>query len=241
MANRASIWSVTINNPIPADAENIELARQKGWKIEGQLERGESGTPHYQLLVRTGQVRFSALKRAFPRSHIEVCRNPEALKNYVNKAETRLGQLPNSPESYPSQLQVFDDFGQWIGEETRGAYNDLDGDGLLRMWDKFVSQRIEEGQIIENMAVNPQTRSAVKLYGFAIIARSNLRRRQTDRQTEETLIPEINIPTLNEVSTQDTEQDGNDEQECESESGSALVNGESEEGGGTNYEGESGD
>lgn len=32
---RASCWSLTINNPTAADEEQINLARQRGWKVEG--------------------------------------------------------------------------------------------------------------------------------------------------------------------------------------------------------------
>jgi hypothetical protein len=57
---KATNWSVTINNPTKSDDEYIALARQKGWKVEGQLEMGDSGTQHFQLLVTTkGQQRFT--------------------------------------------------------------------------------------------------------------------------------------------------------------------------------------
>lgn len=102
MSERATNWSVTINNPIKADEENINLARQKGWMVEGQLEKGDNGTPHYQLIVKTPQMRFSALKKAFPRAHIEVAKNVKALETYVKKDETRIGQLPDASEFYPS-------------------------------------------------------------------------------------------------------------------------------------------
>jgi len=71
MTDRATVWSVTINNPTPSDEEGIALARQRGWQVEGQKEKGSEGTEHYQLMVKTPQVRFSAVKKAFPRGHIE--------------------------------------------------------------------------------------------------------------------------------------------------------------------------
>lgn len=83
MSQRARAWSVTINNPTQTDEYDIAQARLKGWKVEGQLEKGEQGTTHYQLLVKTPQVRFSLIKKAFPRAHIEVCRNLTALTAYV--------------------------------------------------------------------------------------------------------------------------------------------------------------
>jgi len=107
MSERATCWSITINNPVKNDEEFIAAARQKGWKVDGQLEKGENGTPHYQLIVRTPQVRFSAVKKAFPRAHIEVARNPTALASYVKKSETREGELPKTESKYPSQSAYF--------------------------------------------------------------------------------------------------------------------------------------
>lgn len=45
--DRATAWSVTINNPNESDEEAINLARQKGWTVQGQKEVGDEGTPHY--------------------------------------------------------------------------------------------------------------------------------------------------------------------------------------------------
>lgn len=93
MTDRGTCWSLTINNPTQDDEDAIHIARQKGWKVEGQKERGEQGTEHYQLMLRTPQVRFSAVKKQFPRAHIELARNPSALATYVSKEETRLQPL----------------------------------------------------------------------------------------------------------------------------------------------------
>lgn len=99
---RATCWSVTINNPTAADEEYIATARQKGWKVDGQLEQGAQGTKHYQLIVKTPQVRFSAVKKAFPRAHIEAARNPTALAKYCDKDDTKIGELKTESKFYPS-------------------------------------------------------------------------------------------------------------------------------------------
>lgn len=104
---RATCWSVTINNPTDDDTDAISLARQKGWIVEGQLEQGESGTPHYQLMVKTPQVRFSALKKTFPRAHIEVAKNESALRAYVGKEESRVAPLPEQSNQYPSLSKLW--------------------------------------------------------------------------------------------------------------------------------------
>lgn len=88
-------WSITINNPTQDDYTQIEVLKSKGWLKEwtGQLERGENGTPHIQACIKTDNVKFSMIKKALPRAHIEVARNAVALRQYVVKPETRIGQL----------------------------------------------------------------------------------------------------------------------------------------------------
>jgi len=190
MTQRATTWSITINNPVGADEENIALARQKGWKIDGQMEKGKNGTPHYQLIVKTPQVRFSALKKAFPRAHIEVARNATALEQYVHKEDTREGELSQSNDKYPSMQKLWDMFAEYIDdiEDYRGSDQDAGmsewtKDRWLEVFDDFIRDAILKGFVVETMAVNPQVRSCVKHFGFQMFLRSI--DRQTDRQTPE--------------------------------------------------------
>lgn len=223
---RASHWSVTINNPIPADEENIALARQRGWKVEGQLERGENGTPHYQLAVRTPQVRFSAVKKQFPRAHIEVARNSAALVQYVVKEETRVSALTTEQSQYPSQQMVW----QWFGslniteEKLSSEYRvyvaqcanrevspkrayDWKQEYMLEQFDRVMAEKISEGYYCELIAVNPQIRSAVKKFGVAICQRHH--RQKTDRQTGENIVAVSGITNANEE--EDRSEEGSEE------------------------------
>ena len=64
---RGTIWSVTINNPTKEDTDGT---LPPGWSLEGQYEKGEqNGTLHFQGLLKTTQVRFSAVKRQFPSTY----------------------------------------------------------------------------------------------------------------------------------------------------------------------------
>jgi len=193
---KATNWSVTINNPTKHDDEYIALARQKGWKVEGQFERGEGGTPHYQLLVTSkGQQRFPAMKKTFPRAHIEVCRDVVALRKYVTKEETRVGSLPQEQELYPSLQKIWDMFYDWLNlDQNFKEYCSVGPDARLVMFDRYIAEKITEGYVVETMAVNPQIRSCVKLYGREIAIRSRTRR-QTDRQTTENIISPSIITT----------------------------------------------
>ena len=215
MSDRGTAWSITINNPTSSDEEFIALARQKGWTVQGQLEKGAEGTPHYQLLVKTPQVRFSAVKKAFPRAHIELARNVKALETYVAKDDTRVGQLPSSSEKYPSLAK----FWHLVCKKYTAVILSYDHGHerpaqLLANFDKVVGLLIEEGYHVETMAVNPQMRACWKNYSNALFERCNLEDRQTDRQAE-ILSQLVVIPTTDadeeEVSSQEGSSEGSSE------------------------------
>lgn len=210
---RGSHWSLTINNPTPADHEEIALARQKGWKVTGQEELGKEGTPHLQLHVTTPQVRFSAVKKTFSRAHIELARNPLALEAYVNKDDTRVGALPSSQERYPSLSKFWHlvvkelDRRNWVhcdGENWwREAYDDLryprppdyDDDArphntemqrefAMLVFDAVVESLIFYGYHVDQF-YSPPNMNLWKKFHFAIVARARDEiSAQTARQTD---------------------------------------------------------
>lgn len=227
-SDRSIYWSVTINNPRDDDEENIAMARRRGWTVEGQQEVGKEGTPHLQLLVNTRtQQRFTALKKAFPRAHIEMARNPKALKQYVHKEETRVAELTNSEKYVSSQKQLWSlavdvlesdaipkEYRILAGEDR--AYHDR-FDPLTAL-DYACDVLIRRGfYCIETMAVNPQTRSAWVKFWRAIIARRQ-QDRQTDRQAE-LFSQQVDIPV----------EDGEDTEESQSSDGSSWQDGEGDE------------
>lgn len=191
MSQRASCWSVTINNPTQTDEYNIAQGRQRGWKVEGQLEQGENGTPHYQLLVRTPQVRFSAVKSVFPRAHIEVARDSLALSRYVHKQDTRVAGLQVDQSRYPSQLQLFEWFSALYNKEYEKNFPDTANTKIieaykldaLKIFDDMAHKKIREGYMIGPEIMNPQIRAFIKRFGFSLALRHS-QTRQTDRQPE---------------------------------------------------------
>lgn len=205
MDNRASAWSVTINNPLPSDYEEIERARQKGWKVEGQVEKGAEGTLHLQLMVRTPQVRFSAVKKTFARAHIEQARNAAALTSYVTKAATRVAELPSGSNRYPSlsrywelvavrlnaghETWTYDDKEAFHTDESqenkhivfyRTRHQEEIARDPLKMLDEVTGQLIGEGYHVEGIAANPSTRVAFKKWWGRILYRAMETLRQTD-------------------------------------------------------------
>lgn len=189
---RSTCWSLTINNPTADDEEAISIARQRGWKVEGQLEKGENGTPHYQLCLNTPQVRFSAVKNIFKRAHIEIARNKQALQQYVVKEDTREGQLLQQNELFPSQQKVWDLFATYVADryENRdySVVHEWNGEQWLKIFDECVCDLIKQGYVVEGIAVNPQTRTSLNKYGLYIYQRSMARLQneaKTSTQTED--------------------------------------------------------
>lgn len=196
---RASNWSVTINNPTQDDEEAICLARQAGWSVVGQLEQGENGTPHYQLAVKTPQVRFSAVKKRFPRAHIEVARQPAALARYVVKEETRVAALPEQQDKYPSLSKFWDLVFEDLNDETKDGLDYSEFENGLFVFYKEENQRtftrtplvfldqaarhlISAGYHVESIAANPNTRSQWKLYAPQILARSYSKKKNAEME-----------------------------------------------------------
>lgn len=238
MSERSIHWSVTINNPREDDEENIADARSRGWIVEGQKEVGENGTPHYQLAVNTRiQQRFPALKKAFPRGHIEPARNVKALKQYVHKEETRIAELGSSAKYITSRKRLWELVVDVLqsGEPPK-EHRILMGEDVPYWSDRFEPLKaldyacdllIRQGyHCVETMAVNPQTRSAWKTFWQSLIVRRDLDR-QTDRQPE-LFSQEVDIPVLDasdnqerENQSDDTSREGEDCEDYEESEGEA--------------------
>nr|WAE42876.1 MAG: replication associated protein [Cressdnaviricota sp.] len=190
---RSTYWSLTINNPTDSDEECINLARQKGWTVTGQKEVGKEGTPHYQLMLKTPQLRCSAIKKMFPRGHIEIARNPAALEQYVQKDDTRIGELREQSDAYPSLSKYW----TLIFDDNRNEFVDrlmrMNKDQLLAYLDLRTSHLIAEGYHVETIAVNPQVRCAFHKFAPQLHRRCQLSL-QPDRQTD-TVENSIDIPT----------------------------------------------
>ena len=175
MADRATCWSITINNPTEKEMTPTLPSR---WVLTGQVERGDEGTEHYQGMLKTPQERFSAIKKVFPRAHIEVARNKQALEQYVHKSDSRVAErldvVSNIPSLFDYQHTIAkqwndDDYKErcqkyFKGEDTEEAF--------MTYLDILVSKDIENGVCgVEFIAINPMWRSAWKKFGRAMLKR----------------------------------------------------------------------
>lgn len=192
---KASAWSITINNPTDADIESWKHAKMLHWvkDVKGQLEKGENGTPHIQGMLVTESVRFSQVKKAFPRAHIEAAKNKQALATYVQKDETRVATI--TPVKVGTATDVQNEcLGQvqnWLEEHRPGkdlwdCKSEIETHWELFL-DKAVNELIQKGYYGMEFAVcNPQVRSAYRRYFWSICIRQyeeNLRQ-EASRQTQ---------------------------------------------------------
>lgn len=184
--DRATCWSLTINNPTEADEEAIATARQRGWKVDGQREKGAEGTEHYQLILRTPQVRFSAVKKQFGRAHIEVARNPAALAAYVHKEESAVAELGTSQAMYPSQSKFFDLVWDVILEDQtdKSEFRRATNGRFISPKNSLVyatKELIRKGYVVENIACNPMTIQAWTLFHDDFLLRKQARSAATEK------------------------------------------------------------
>lgn len=85
---RSRNWCGTINNPADKGIDREHLWKPEAMKylIVG-MERGATGTPHYQFFVRfLNARRFDSVKKIFAGAHLEVCRgSPKENIEYCKK------------------------------------------------------------------------------------------------------------------------------------------------------------
>jgi len=183
MSERATCWSITINNPTAEDMKP-SFPNDK-WIMTGQMEKGEEGTIHYQGMLTTPQVRFSQVKKVLPRAHIEVAKNKTALGKYVSKTETRLAAVEditsNVPTLFDYQHKIASKWDDIEFAQFAEQYDDEQlakigmGEIAVRYVDTLVEKDIMAGVCgVEYIAINPMWRSAWKRFYKSMVARERL-------------------------------------------------------------------
>lgn len=177
---KASDWSITINNPTEADREAIRTLGQHKWFKGFVHQVEEASTEHIQGYLKTEYIRFSAVKKVFPRAHIEVAVNKHALKTYCEKndltykaegeevAETlSVGSVHrNAAAKYPTYEACKAEYDKQENPEEY-ALTELD-DAVKKLIRKGVNG-------VEFIGANPQTRSVYKKYYLSIMYREYAR------------------------------------------------------------------
>lgn len=194
---RATKWSITAffdtdKTPSKQTREfQIEDARRKGWIVEGQVEEcPKTKHLHFQLYVKTPQVRARALMDAFPQCEVQIARNGDALENYVHKEDTRVEEMKKVSVAI-SWSNVCDKFFEWVIEY--GEVHVMDQQRRIDLWDEFIDQSIGEGIRCELIGANPQYRSCIMKYwkGMCRQARQKTDIHVDNRQTDS---QEVSLP-----------------------------------------------
>jgi len=146
-------------------------------------------------MVTTPQVRFSAVKKVFPRAHIEIARNKQALAKYVHKEETREREVVNIPTLFEYQTIIAslweeDEFqSRWNTaiEKATVTYSPNIDDIAMSYLDDIVARDIETGRRgAEFIAINPMWRSSWKKFWRSIIKRRDAQEEQAKYQASGT-------------------------------------------------------
>lgn len=200
-SQKASNWSITINNPTAEDYAEIEALKVQPWvkKWEGQLEEGEDGTPHIQARLHTERCRFGRVKTALSRAHIEAARNSLALTNYVHKPETRIAELPTVASRFMNIQQFYPILAAWTVDKIAEDYHESAEDvrivfkhstihrGFenrvnewkakykpLELVQQCAALQIQQGALgLEYIITNPATKTMFKTFFWDIIVRSS--------------------------------------------------------------------
>lgn len=188
-ADRATCWSIT--QQIESTEEgNLFMEQQvpPGWRLTGQVEEAPTtGKLHLQLMLKTPQVRFSAVKSQFPKAHIEIARDRRALAKYVQKTETRVMAVEQTEtptlwqfsEMVANRVDI-DELVEYLrtwrttpeGSGVTIYWDDATGEEMLKYIDILVGRYVHEGiRGSEYMGINPMFRSAWKTYGRSLIMR----------------------------------------------------------------------
>lgn len=183
-SERGGCWSITINNPTTEDETHIASLKDQPWfkSFKSQLEQGTDGTKHIQGCLLTTQQRFSAIKKALPRAHIEIARNALALTKYVAKPDTRLAERGEVVRDIPtlfeyqaivaSELTISDVELRQDKYERSKIFKDS-GDVALEVVDAVVAKHIRNGMRgVEYIAINPMWRTSWKKFWRSIIERN---------------------------------------------------------------------
>jgi len=168
-------YSVVINNPTDQDEAALQSARSKGWRIVGQKEVGQNGTPHYQLAV-TSDVDWKTMKSHFKRANIQEARDPEALETYCVKEETRVLDFAQKREGKqrPVLAQATIQFFESMFKEMYATHEDaadelIKADDTLKLYDQAVNEMIlVEGYATALRATRPDVRSTYRKYRYAM-------------------------------------------------------------------------
>lgn len=193
MGDRGTAWIGTWYPPtdsmdeVQSKREIEEYAKRQlppGWSLQGQMEQcPESKRYHYQFMLKTPQVRFSAVVKQTDKAHIELAKNKAAVEKYVRKEESRIATI-EAGQAIPS---IFEYQGmvakKWRNERYLEMCKQLPREDInevaMLYLDSLVAEDIASGMRgPEWIATNPMWRNAWKKFWRVIIEREHGTRTQ---------------------------------------------------------------
>lgn len=162
MTQRASWWSITINNPTDADRSSLQSANWPSWvkSYSGQEEVGRDGTLHIQGALNTAQVRFAAIKGWLTRAHIEIARDKSALLKYVEKSDTAVaGTFKSESKEYLTMDKALKRLVQYYEPADEQAWELANQDIVKVYTDEYwraVNKLLTDDTTLVQLYTNPQ-------------------------------------------------------------------------------------
>lgn len=149
-------WCFTINNPTDADINGIKNlpASCIEYLVYGH-EVGEEGTPHLQgFVIFKNRKHHSAVKKLFPRAHLEVARgNNKQASDYCKKEDPEpyeYGDIPSDPHVAGGRATKR----KW--EETRvlakaGKIEEIDADFYVQYYQTLKKIKVDHMPPVDNL------------------------------------------------------------------------------------------
>ena len=174
-----------MNNPTPEDRKPT---LPPGWILQGQEEVGKEGTPHLQLMLKCSRTeRFSAVKKVFPRAHIEVARNQTALSAYVHKEETRVDEFKTTgiPSIFEYQKTIAKQWDDAVFTALRQGTDQTIEESVTEYVSHLISKEIEKGQEgAEWIDINPMWICSWKKHWRSILKRERMKTLNANKPIE---------------------------------------------------------
>lgn len=168
---KATCWSITDQEHEAYPMRFNEVNQKMGYTYTGQIEECPTTKKlHFQGCLKTPQVRFSAIKKLFPKAHIEVARDRVALAKYVQKEETCVQKMKKDERFIHSNEEFWTLFCSSTNYWDSYVNSRPDTTDLGK-FDERIFWLIGDGYRVETFGVNPQVRSIFKHYFLAIYQR----------------------------------------------------------------------
>lgn len=185
MTERASWWSITINNPEESDREALKNPPTFVKLVKCQDEVGANGTLHIQGAINTTQVRFAQIKKWLERAHIEVARDKSALLKYVSKADTAVeGTQFQSKSEFLTTAKALRKLARYYSKPDDEYISEFPTDYVKRAYWRAVREILREDEELVGLYSRPDIFRAWENTWEVWLEKIDEEDRQTDRQGE---------------------------------------------------------